>query len=292
MPIETFAARLPTQDGQLHVLHPAGIGDFLWTWGKWRHVNRDVTFWFPQGEQKRAGALAQMLGARYGYMPGLTTRWVWDQPGEPPIPDTGGVIAVHPNAHLESGLRIEKWYPDLPFENPVNGLQVNTALYKTEVGSPRYVVAFMCTQAYMEAGGNLHPAAWGRILALVEQRVAPVVIVGAGRDVEYAERVCDTFDPTFSPVFNASLDQVAELLRGAVATVGCASGITILSTYLGVPTFHAYPRHLARMPGTWEQPSARAGWCFLDDLENHIRAGALEALTAARAGGETHDGGV
>ena len=263
-PVEVFAKRLPISNGQLHLLCPAGIGDFAWIWSKWHAVaaERDCTFWFPQGEQKRAGALAQMYGARYGYMPGLNTRWVWEQEGEPKIPSSGAVLPLHPNRHLEAGYRIEEWYPGLPFKCPVP--ELNTALYKTEVGTTPYVVAFLCHEGYME--GNLLPGVWARVLQHIEQEIAPVVLVGADKDVPFIEKVCETFDPTLAPITNASLDQVLAAIQGSVGMIGVAGGLSIISTYLGIPTLHAYPRWLAQMPGSWEHEGARASWCFVDEL--------------------------
>lgn len=203
-----------------------------------------------------------MYGIRHGYLEHLTTRWVWDQPGMPDIPDTGGVLVVHPNGHLEAGKRIEKWYPEFPFKVPAP--QPNVALFRTTVGKPPYVVAFCCHMGYME--GNLLPGIWARMFQEIEQHIAPVLIVAADRDVEFAEAICKIFDPTMSPCFNAPLPEVCNILMNARATIGVASGITILSTYYGIPTLHGYPRHLAAMPGTWEHGQANTAACMVDEL--------------------------
>lgn len=272
--------QLPTREGELHALCPAGIGDFLWIWSKFHSVakKRPVTFWFPQAEQNRAQPLAAMLGAASGYLPDLSTEYVWSQPGEPKIPDTGGVITVQPNRHLEAGHRLEKWYPRLPFALPQP--QILAKVFRQEADSFQYVVAFMCHAGYME--GNLLPGMWARLFKDIEKSIAPVLIVAAGADVGFARKVLDVFDPTLNPVFDAPLDQVAALLAGAQLTVGVASGITVLSTYLGTPTLHGYPRWLAAMPGTWEQPEARSDWCFVDELVLPTTLQRIERLCKAK----------
>lgn len=273
--LSLFSQRLPTDEGQLHFLTGAGIGDNLWVVSKlWSVcIERDVTFWLPGNEQHRSGDLFRMMGLRYGYMPDLSTKFVWDRPGEPAIPDTGAVLTVQPNKHLEQGHRIEKWYAEYPFRNPVEFLDVNTTLFKQEAGGTKYVVGFMSQQGYMDYGGNLKPAQWARIWKQVEKDIGPVCLIGAGDDVKFLEEVMKYFEPTLPPVLNHSLDQVTHLLSGAEMAIGAASGPMILSTYMGIPTLHAYPRWLAPMPGTWEQERAVWGACFLDELENVVREG-------------------
>lgn len=224
---------------------------------------------------KRAGALCQLYGVKHGYMPGLKTTDVWEEQGSPAIPDSGGTLWIQANRHLEAGHRIERWYPELAFKTPVPKL--NTVLYKQEAGTPQYVVAFMAGAHYME--GNLLPGMWARIFQWIERNVAPVLIVGADRDVEFANRVCEIFDPTLAPVYNAALDQVLAAIKGARAMVGVASGLTILSTFMGTPTLSAYPRWLRSMPGAWEQGGAVTDWCFVDEMEHSM--GKLEQLLSA-----------
>lgn len=273
--LSVFQQRLPIDGGQLHFLVPAGVGDNLWIAAKhWTTVeDRDVTFWIADSEQKRSGDLFRMLGWKYGYMPGLTTDWIWSQPGEPPIPDTGAVLSMQPNRHLENGHRIEKWYADYTFRNPVELLKSDAALFRLKASNLKYVVVFTSTQGYMEDGGNLLPAQWARICRQLEKDVAPVVLIGAGRDVPFVEKICQYFDPQLAPVFNAPLDQVYTLFAGATMVVGAHAGPLILSTYMGIPTLHAYPRWLHPMPGTWEAEGNVWGACFLDELENRVREG-------------------
>lgn len=268
-----FARRLPIRDGQLHFLKPAGVGDMLWDWSKLYAVaqKRNVTFWFPEAEQQRSAGLGAMLGFRCGYLPGLSSDWVWAQKGDPEMPDSGAVLPVHSNKHLNTGVHIDRWYPQIPFKNPCDDMRINTAVYKLEVGAPRYAVVFMCHEGYME--GNLLPGAWARIIKHIEDTVAPVLIVAAAKDVPFAMKVCDLWYPTIAPVFDAPLEQVALILSRAVATFGIASGITILSTYLGTPTLQAYPYWLSKMPGSWEDNRAVWGACFVDELEDKVKSG-------------------
>src|ERR1043166_9280816 len=257
-PLTVFQERLPTNDGQLHILLPAGVGDNLWVMSKhWKTCEeRDVTFWLPEQEQKRGLDIFRMMGLRAGYMPGLSTDWVWSRPGQPPIPDTGAVISMHPNKHLDNGHRIEKWYPEIPFRNPIEFMDIKTALFKNEAGGSGYVVGFMSQIQYMDYGGNIKPAQWARIWRMMERDHGPVVLIAAGKDVPFAEDVMKIWDPTLAPVFNPPLETVAALIKGSRMMIGAHAGPLILSTYMGIPTYHAYPRNLQPMPGSWEHEGA------------------------------------
>lgn len=283
-PVEILAERLDTSDGRIHLLTCAGIGDLAWLWSKWWSVaqERDVTVWLPQGEAHRAGALAQLYGVKYGYMPNLTSQSVWahnDRYGDPDVPDSGAVLTVSANRHLEAGKRIDRWYPDLPFRNPAPPSTLATS-YKLEANDLRYVVVCMCERNYME--GNLMPGQWARICKMIEASIAPVLIIAGERGIEYARDVLKQFDPTLDPAFCTPLAELLPVIAKSVALVGAASGITILSTYMGVPTLHCYPRWLRPMPGTWEQPGHISDACFMDEAENAVRSGFFDEIIARK----------
>ncbi len=253
--MEMFHKRIPIEGDELHLLVPAGVGDNCWIAAKfWSIVQqRQCTFWLPAAEQKRSGDLFRMLGWRYGYLPGLTTNWIWSRPGEPPIPDSGAILSIQPNRHLEHGHRLEKWYPDLPIRNPAEMLTNGATNYRAETtANSNYVVVFMCHQKYMEDGGNLHAGTWARILRHIDKTIGPSLIIGAGLDVEFIEKVLAIYDPYVEPVMNASLDVIATYLKGAEMVIGAHAGPLILSVYLGTPTLQAMPRWLWPMVGTWE----------------------------------------
>lgn len=281
--ITIFAERLPVVDGQLHICTCAGIGDLLWTWAKWWKVaeDRGLMLWFPDDEPHRAGPLAQMLGVKYSYMPRLTTDDVWkyqDDYGDPEIPDSGGVLVVSPNRCLEAGKRIERWYPDLPFKNPAEIIRERTlaSSYKLEAGNPKYVIVSIGERGYM--GGQMMPGQWARTLQVIEETVAPVLLIASERSSEFVRSVLKLFDPILEPAFNVPLAELSPVIDRAQAVVGTASGITILSTYLGKPTLHCYPRWLRAMPGTWAQDGAVEDACFVDDAENAVRDGFLSEI--------------
>jgi hypothetical protein len=258
------------QERALNVMCPAGIGDVLWILSKFAALaqEREIVFWLPAGEQHRAGGLCRMAGVHYAYLPTLTTQWVWSQPGSPEIPESGW-IAVQANRHLEAGKHLKDWYPELPLAYPE--LSVRFQPKKAD-----YVIGFMCLATYM--GGQLQPKEWAAIFEYVEKHVAPVVIVGAGRDVDFAREVMKFYKSPLPPLFDAPLEEVLPTVLGAKAVVGVASGLLISGITYGKPSLIAYPRWLTSMPGTWEPPSSRWSWCLTENLPDKVFSGALQDL--------------
>lgn len=262
----------PLPDDRLNLLCPAGIGDCCWILSKLHAVaaHRPVTFWLPEGEQQRAGEYLRLCGYDARYLLGLTTRWVWGKPGDPELPQVG-TVPVHANRHLERGGMLRDWYPVYPLKHPTPQLPPCPI-------KGAFVLAFLCHSGYME--GNLDPAQWGMILRRLQERVAPVLLVGAGRDVEFAREVMRGFEPGARTLFDRPL---AEVLAAAASPLcrlafGLAAGPLISAQVGGTPTFMAYPRWLSRMPGTWERFDVLSGWCHTHDLPQAVLRGEVEAM--------------
>jgi hypothetical protein len=265
----------PTLDGfgeygALNVMLPAGIGDVLWVLAKFSALakEREIVFWIPDGEQHRSGGLCRMAGVDYGYLPTLTTPWVWDQPGSPALPGSGWV-AVQANRHLEAGKHLKDWYPELPLQYP----ELNT-FYRPPKAD--YVIGFTCLANYM--GGQHQPKVWAEIFNYIHENVAPVMIVGAGKDVPFAREVMKHYRSPIPPLFDRPLEEVIPTVLASKAVVGVASGLLITSIVYGKPSLIAYPRWLAKMPGTWEPPSSKWSWCFTEDLPEKVKSGEVQRL--------------
>jgi hypothetical protein len=259
---------LARDEERLHVLCPAGIGDVAWIGAKLFPLARqrgNLTFWLPEAEQQRAGRYLQLLGVEHGYLPRLTTRWVWNQPGEPELPPRGCVV-VQANRHLESGRRIESWYPDLPVKWP------RPRLPRSDSTAQEFCLLFPGSRHYM--GGNIGVGQWLSIARWLHCHIAPVRLIGAGADIEFVREIAGHYGGG-GHLFDRPLEEV---LAAAVSArcrvfVGVASGPLIAATYLGARCFYGYPGHLvAKMPGTFEPPEAIYGFCLLQELVSHLGA--------------------
>lgn len=257
-------ARLGT-DKNLNILLPAGIGDSLWIMGKLKQAHDErgnVKFWLPHGEQQRAGDYLRMIGVNHGYMPGLTTDYVWSREGSPVLPSRG-CVSVQANHHLESGFRIEEWYPEIELAYPKMKIEA------VDDFGAGFALLFPGSRHYMQQ--NLTVAQWVAIARNLKEQYGAVRMIGAGNDVEFTEQIIEGFGGE-GHLLNRPFDDVAAAFTSPRCKlfIGVASGPLIAATAAGVKTAMAYPRHLAKMPGSWEQPGADTKWCFVNELPTRL----------------------
>jgi len=249
---------------RINILCPSGIGDLYWIYSKFAHLKDEAIFWFPGEENRRAGPLADIFGLTYGYLPGLTTDFVWSQPGNDPV-DGRRTLVVHANRHLEAGKHLTDWYPefDLQYHNVNSG-------YTPPINSS-YICLFTCGHHYM--GGQLHSTVWANIVkCLIQSTGKKVVLLGAGSDVPLCREIETTY-PQYGScigVYDRPLSEVFGWILGCDTMVSVASGFSIISTCVGVPTITGYPRHLDKLPGTFEPLDAICEDMFLDELPDYI----------------------
>ena len=259
----------------LHLLCPAGIGDFAWIWAKFSTVARErkLKFLFPEQEQHRADQYCELVGADCGYIDGLNTQWVWRQAEMPDLPKRGGVISLHANRYLETGRHLSSWYPELPLIYP----KIKVPVSDTDVGDRGYVLVFTCHAGYMR--GNLQVSSWVRVCKAIEKSIGRVRFVGAGADVPFAKEIRHFIggDPE-DDLFNCRLGRVISASRRAEMFVGVAGGPLIIGLMENCPSYFFYPLHLTEMPGSWEPPDSPWGWCHVREAEERVLEGAVEEL--------------
>lgn len=270
----------------MNLICPSGVGDFLWIHQK-LHAVPNAVYWFPEDEPHRAHQAARALGCKCGYLPAISTPWVWAQEGEPVI-DRPGVYVVQPNSRLDSGHSLLHWYPERAAYGQL-ALHESSESFLNLVYRPKYVLAFTCHSGYMD--GNLLPAVWGRIFRHIEQTIAPVRFCGAMDDVGFMQEIEQYYKPSFKPLYDEPIETVCRAAVESLAMVGVASGPLIAAQYCGAATLSAYPRHLGRMPGTWELDGPRTGACMIDELEEAIRLGGLADVCYGDGRGKREDCG-
>lgn len=293
--LRNFLAKheLPTDEGQCHFLCQEGIGDVAWVWAKfWKLAEeRDCTFWFPDNtrdavvnSRHRIGPYADLVGMKYGFCQ-IDVREMLEYPGEFQEGDfdEGGVFYVHSAVHLGKGKRIEDWHPWLPFKNPApevfNGpnMQDTSRVWRWR-GCDPYIVIHMGCPLYME--GNYFPAFWAKMIKKIEEKVAPVMLMGAKWDEQMIEEVSHFYKPSLDPCIGQPLSRALSFIVNSRGMIGIDSGLTILATYMGMPALRCYPRRLDLLRHSWYDPATlhehnRA--IFMDELYDELE-GWLEAI--------------
>jgi hypothetical protein len=268
------------ESADVHVLAPGGMGDFHWLWTKlagWA-LGRRVKFWLAAGDGRgvrRAAAFARLCGVEAEDDPLLRSTDVWSMPGAPALRERG-VLVVHANRHLEAGLALESWYPELPpvRDYPLHipeAADARAAALLAALPPGGIVGVFTGGARYM--GGQHPPEEWARRLrgVLATWPEAGLALLGAGEDVPHLAEIAALLPGgRAAAVFNQPVPVLLAVLRRCRAFVGAAGGPGIVGMRLGVPAALFYPAHLARLPGAWEPPSLLAAgdcpWGLLREL--------------------------
>jgi len=264
-----------SQSVDLNLLCPAGIGDLAWILGKFHRFaiekkgqGRTVKFWMPFEEQQRAGQYLELLGLDYGYLPGLSTQWVWKQSGAPALANAG-CYAIQANRHLENGNRIESWYADRELFYP------RLPALEDDASREPFVLLFPGSRNYMM--GNLAVRNWAEIAIKLHREIGRVRLVGAGADAEFVGAIANRVGGANhgAHLLDRPLREVLAAAQSPLCRgfVGVASGLLIVSTIQGLPCYFLYPQHLGKMPGSWEPPGSRSAWSYVRDGIAAVKTG-------------------
>lgn len=310
--LATMFPRLDTSKGQVHVIVPSGQGDVAWLWSKYWKLDEDLKaqgrelIWhFPDDNVRRVGPYAELVGMNVGEWLRFDIKQLLEQPGEfePADFETGCVVYLHANRHIEDGNPLHDrapkydpvsnnkvWHPWLPFKNPAPEARIitdtrppqtseNQGVWKMADKSKRapYFVVHMASPNYCE--GNYFPRKWAQMLEKME-KYAPVRLVGLEWDRGMIEAATEYYTPRLPVCINQPLATVLSLIANSSGMIGVDSGLTIFGTYYGIPALRAYPRWLHLMPGTFEDPDTlhpHNKAIFMDELWDEL-PGWLEGL--------------
>lgn len=270
-----IVAAMVTETDTVHILSPPGIGDFAWVWSKFQNYkDHPIRWWFPSSYPRRVDTYCQLMGISYGWIDDLFTDWILRFDGEPKEHDLepGKMYAVQINRHLEEGNPLENWCPWLPYSNPAPRLG--------HYPKGDWVTVYMASAHYSE--GNLPPEAWATIIRDIESSVGPVRIVAAAWDMTLAFQVTNLHNPSGTPCYAQPLAECLKVMAGGRAVVGLNGGITILSTYLGVPTLEAYPGWLTGLAKAWPTPDVLPyrHWCYVKELPERCQPFLCQTLAS------------
>jgi len=151
------------------------------------------------------------------------------------------------NGHLERGLRIEDWLPDLEIDGKVMERFRWTPKALATAGEIRGSRGDYCvfyagpesgnTTAGHNRGGLWRPADWVRLAKLAREAGLAVLFVGAAYDRSYLANY--SLPAGLADCHNYlgawQIDETLAVIRGARFHVGFQSGLGIVGVYQGVP---------------------------------------------------------
>jgi ADP-heptose:LPS heptosyltransferase len=250
---------------------PAGIGDFLWLAQKLVHTGEKFNIKLPDSTPQRGHQILELmpdLVAGYEYVPGLSysklalaniqnrkRKWSRITPQE---------FALSANQHMEAGMRLEDFLPDLPTAYKLNFATTAADRIKARdylPHGPKYIGIY--GSAYKNARHSHYngygPAEW---LDLIKRLYAGnnefvFVIIGAVYDEDLAGMLMLELMDTkirFVNTIGAPLSVVIEILKKLHYFIGFPSGLSILNELLGKDGTMFYGHKVAGIINTWADP--------------------------------------
>lgn len=254
---------------------PAGLGDAAWVLMKLQATGERFHFKIPDSTPQRGKQIFDLLpqiAESCIYTPGLNYKLI----NKANVATKGkkwkdikqDEFTLSANLHLEQGLRIETFLPDLPMTYALG--------YQTTDADKEKAAAFLAGKSkYIGIYGSAYSNArnwnmWGHeewfklILQMYRaNKDFCFVIIGAIYDTDMADLLMEQLRQYNIPHINTigqPLPVVIEVLKRLTYFIGFPSGLSIINETLGKDGTMFYPHHLLPMMNAWPQ---------LDRIKNH-----------------------
>lgn len=248
---------------------PAGIGDNIWLIQKLLGSGERFRF-------RLAGDLPQRGKQIFDLIPQLSAEAAYDgftsaQPVERNIQASRRHwreireedFFLSANRHLERGLRLEWFLPDLPtaFRAPWETASHREEAERLLPPGPRYVGLYGSTYSMLRNWSFWNPSAWNDLAKEIWRRhpSSVFVVFGASFDTDFTRdllAILASHQLASVPVVGRPLALVVEAMKRLSYFFSFPSGLGILAPTVGCPTLMFYPRQLDRMIGAWAEPEA------------------------------------
>lgn len=246
-----------------------GIGDSIWLLQKLINANERFHFQIPDGTPQRGKPLFDLLpqvAASAEYVPGLTYKKLdreniqnrkrqWREISEK-------TMYLTANRHLESKLRIEQFFPDLPASYRLNYMttkedqQAANEILKDD--SIKYIGIYTSAYSNSRNAGGWGVEEWFKLIRLLYKgKDICFVIVGAPYDVGITEALTASLGEYNIPFINTTgqpLPIVIELMKQFSYFVGFPSGLSIINETLGKDGVMFYQVKDKGIINMWAEP--------------------------------------
>lgn len=162
------------------------------------------------------------------------------------------------NHHLEDGKRIEEYFPEIDM---LKNLPIESSEHEEEAvrllpDGNNYYGIYMSCYSILRHWKFWKENEWIDMIEkfYAEDNTAVFVMIGASFDIDLATNVCKILAERSIPyigVIGQPLGLVCEIFKKLKYFLSFPSGMGILSTELGAPTYMFYPSHLEKMINAW-----------------------------------------
>jgi len=247
---------------------PSGIGDISWLISKLVNApQQKIVIEVADGWPYRAQDYIELLGGKFefgGYgdfeyrdilaFEQLNPYTTWQDV----VNAAAGRFLIQPNLHLERGKPLHTYLPDLPtnYHYPLHTtLQMERRATNLMDGVPRPRVG-LSAASYR---GAVAWKTWGydewvRLIRRIVAEGFSIVLMGGGwDDLTRGLEGCTT--GVYSVVGQTSFGEAVEVHKLLDFYVGFSSGLGIIRTVLGLPTYMLWPAHQQPLSTSWADPA-------------------------------------
>lgn len=243
-----------------------GIGDTIWLFQKLINQPEKFHWRIGNGSPQRGHQIFELLPSlveSFEYIPQLGYKKVKRNGFRGKWAAVPYQFYLEANGHLEAGLRIENFLPDLPtkFILPYNtSLQDSVRAFTliNPLTENKYIGIY--TSAYSNARhwGGWQAEQWLELIRLIREHDQGYifVIIGASYDVGIPEEIMARLNPgDYINTVGEPLSVVVEILKRLDCFIGFPSGLSIINETVGArQTIMFYPNHLAKLINSWPDP--------------------------------------
>lgn len=252
---------------ELRIGVPSGIGDISWIVSKLVNTNGyKFIVEIADGWPYRAEEYIKLLGEKFefgGYGDFEYRDIVGFEKINPyqtfrDIVEAGyGRYLIQNNHHLERGLPLKEWLPDLltnyhyTLHTSSSDEAVATTLLK-HVPRPRVglsAASYRGAVAWKTWEGDK----WRELIKVMESAGYSVVLMGGGWD-DLTRSLANAGKKVYSVVGQTSFGEAVAMHKLLDGYVGFSSGLGIIRTVLGLPTYMLWPSHQMALSSSWADP--------------------------------------
>lgn len=255
---------------------PPGLGDFIWLAQKLVHTDEKFHIVMSEGMPQRGHQLLQILPdliESHEYAPNLPYSRLKKENIQNKKRNWGQIkereFFLSANDHLENGIRIEEFLPDLPASYKLDYAtsEQHTAIAEKILFDPKKRYVGLYTSAYSNSrnAGGWVMLDWFKLTRLMHGKNKDIcfVIIGAPYDVGITETLTEEMRAARIQFINTTgqpLPVVIELLKRLSYFIGFPSGLSIINETLGKDGVMFYNQKDKGIINTWADPGRiRAG---------------------------------
>lgn len=257
---------------------PSGMGDVSWAYSKLKHLGKlkyEVADGWPHRTVPYLELLPEVESASYGpfnFQDIIKMEQLHAMGDSPKLVQlqeyAGSTIFLQPNRHLEMGLPLADWLPELPcdYHYDVNIPERDVTRAIQRLATYKRPITGISAASYRgsEAWKTWGYEDWSTFLKMWKAEVGGTILLLGG----FWDDLTDTLSNEGYPslVGKTTIGCALEIQRMLDWYIGFSSGLGIMRTVFRKPTFMLWPDFQAELSTSWADPADLESGLYMSQL--------------------------